>query len=191
MNDRPIIEEMSRLPRAKAPAQRSLAIGFLFGANLLLLGVAWVVSIMAYGRLPQEIPTWLSLWKSGHAWVGKSLVFFICPASQVVFFIVLLSLARIFFIKAPRTDNGNPPWDAEKTARLLGLKKEVAYLALIFVNLVFIHLQTSLILLAHRVSAGINRYYFPTLFAMIIFILGPYYRLRRKLIRTDAGDRRD
>ncbi|HOW85335.1 MAG TPA: hypothetical protein P5119_08180 [Candidatus Aminicenantes bacterium] len=182
---------MSRLPRAEVPAQRSLATGFLFGANVLLLVVVWIVSVIAYGRLPQEIPTWLSLWKSGQAWVGKSLAFFIYPASQVVSFVVLLSLARVFFIKAPRPDDGSPPWDTEKAARLLGLKKEVAYLALIFVNLVFIHLQTSLILLAHRVGAGINKYYFLSLFVMIIFIVVPYYRLRRKLIRMDAGDRQD
>lgn len=145
---------------------------------------------MAYGRLPPEIPSWLCLWKSGQAWAAKSPAFFAYPVSQAVFFVVLLTLARIFFIKEPKPEREGPPADQERTARLLGLKKEVACLALIFFNLIFIHLQTSLILLAHRVGAGVNRLYLPTLVIMIVFIIGPYYRLRRRLIRTDAGDPR-
>lgn len=182
---------MDRLPRTRGPRQRSLATGFLFAANLLLLAVVWVVSVMAYGRLPPEIPSWLCLWKSGQAWAGKSLAFFIYPVSQAAFFVVLLTLARIFFIKEPKPEREGRPADPERAARLLGLKKEVAYLALIFFNLIFIHLQTSLILLAHRVGAGVNRLYLPTLVIMIIFIIGPYYRLRRGLIRTEAGDPRE
>ena len=69
---------------------------------------------------------------------------------------------------------------------MLDLKKEVTYLALIFFNLIFIHLQTSLILLSHQIGTGINKYYFSMLI-IIIFILIPYYHIRRRMILTERS----
>jgi len=112
--------------------------------------------------------------------------FFIYPVSQVFFFFALLNLAKIFFLKAPEPRRESQPLDTEKTRRMLDLKKEVTYLALIFFNLIFIHLQTSLILLSHQIGTGINKYYFSMLI-IIIFILIPYYHIRRRMILTERS----
>ena len=58
--------------------------------------------------------------------------------------------------------------------------KEYVYLTLIFFNLIFIHVQRSIILVAHQVAEGVDKYYFYLLFA-IILVLIPYYRIRVKL----------
>ena len=71
--------------------------------------------------------------------------------------------------------------DGEKKSRLLDLKKEVVYLALIFINLIFIHLQTSLILLSHRIGEGINKFYFGMLIGVILILI-PYYYARGKML---------
>jgi len=66
-----------------------------------------------------------------------------------------------------------PSWKAK-------VKKEFIYLTMIFFNLIFIHLQRSLILLSHKIETGVDRYYFYALFS-IILILIPYYHIREKL----------
>ena len=63
-----------------------------------------------------------------------------------------------------------------------GIFKEYMFLTLIFVNLIFIHVQRSLILMARRIEMGVDKFYFYSLFG-IILILIPYYRLRIKLAR--------
>jgi len=136
--------------------RKSVVIRLLFVANLILLGVAWVMSIYRYSRLPLQVSSWLSLWKSGQPQVERSLAFFIYPICQVFIFLALLALARIFLLRAPNRGRTDRPPDPEKTKGILDLKKEVTYLALIFVNLIFIHLQTSLILLSHQIVSGIN-----------------------------------
>lgn len=45
-------------------------------------------------------------------------------------------------------------------AELTHLEREMVWLAMIFFNLVFIHVQRSLIWLAHGLSVGVNKYYF-------------------------------
>jgi hypothetical protein len=57
------------------------------------------------------------------------------------------------------------------------LQKEFILLVLIFFQLIFIHIQRSLILMAHGVEQGIRPFYFYSVFG-IILILIPYYRLR-------------
>lgn len=178
---------MNNTPGMLGPRQKSATVRWLFVANVILLGVAWVQSVYAYGRLPEEVASWLSLWKSHQLRVERSLAFFVYPVLQVFFFLVLLSLARVFFIKAPECGRESPPWDTKRARRMLDLKKEVIYLALIFFNMIFIHLQTSLILLSDEISTGINPYYFSMLIICIIFILIPYYRLRRKMIRKERS----
>ncbi len=65
------------------------------------------------------------------------------------------------------------PWKAP-------IFKEYVYLTLIFFNLIFIHLQKSLILVSHQVAQGVDKYYFYLLFG-IILVLIPYYRIRVRL----------
>ena len=172
-------------PGAAGSPKTSLTIRVLLGANLILLGMAWVLSIYGYARLPQDVPSWLALWKGGLPLAKRSLGYFVYPVFQIVFFLALLGLAKEFFLKEPKPGAEGLPLDTEGSRRLRALKREVVYLALIFVNLVFIHLQTSLTLLAHQAVTGFNRYYLAMLLVMIVFIAGPYFRIRRKIIRTE------
>jgi len=145
---------------------------WLFLADWLLLGVSWVMSVYAYSRLPQETALWLSLWRGEAVWTEKSLVFFLYPLAQTFFFFLFLFAARFIFFRESRPD---------KKAHLLDLKKEVIYLALIFINLIFIHFQTSLILLSHRIGKGINWFYFCMLIGVILMLI-PYYYTRGKML---------
>jgi len=65
---------------------------------------------------------------------------------------------------------------------LTNLKKELVLLLMIFFNLVFIHIQRSLIWLAHGRGTGVNKFYFFSLLVIILLLL-PYYRFTRNLIR--------
>lgn len=159
----------------------------LLAANLILLGVVWTVSLSAYGELPRDIASWSSVWTGRQAWVERSWAFFLYPLAQLVLAAVALSLAEIFWLRAPEDGREGLSPDPDRTRRALALRREVVYLALVFVNLLFIHLQTSRILLSHRIGNGINRVYFTALIVMIIFILGPYDRIRRKFLRADGG----
>ena len=80
---------------------------------------------------------------------------------------------------SPDVETDSPPGYREQL--LLDLRKEVAYLGLIFVNLVFIHLQTTLILVSHGLAGGINRFYFGMLL-LVLVLLVPYYRIRRRVL---------
>ncbi len=66
-------------------------------------------------------------------------------------------------------------------AELTHLEREMVWLAMIFFNLVFIHVQRSLIWLAHGLSVGVNKYYFFSLLIMILLLI-PYYRFRLSLL---------
>ena len=159
----------------------------LLAANLILLGVVWAVSLNAYGQLPPQIASWSSVWTGQPLRVERSGAFFLYPVCQVLFFVIGLGLAEIFVIRAPRPGiQGRVP-DAESAGRIRNLREEVLYLALIFFNLMFIHLQTSRILFSREIGAGINRAYFSGLVLMVIFILLPYYRLRRRIILAEKG----
>jgi hypothetical protein len=153
----------------------------LSAAGWLLLGVSWVMSVYAYTRLPQTMALWVSLWRGEAVWMEKSLLFFLYPLAQTVFFFLVLAAARILFFRQSGPDKKGPALEGEKEKHFLDLKEEVVYLALIFINLIFIHLQTSLILLSHRIGQGLNRFYFYMLFGVIIILI-PYYYARGKMI---------
>jgi hypothetical protein len=154
-------------------------------ASWLLLAVSWVMSAYAYPRLPDKVALWSSLW-SGETVIGtKSPLFFIYPIIQTLVFLAALTLARAVFFKISRPDSQESSVLTTGDVRLLDLKKEVAYLGLIFLNLVFIHLQTSLILVSHELAKGINRYYFAMLLLVLLGLI-PYYRFRRQMFRAVA-----
>jgi hypothetical protein len=160
----------------------------LLAANLVLLGVVWFVSISVYDRLPQRVLSWSSLWRGHPVLVERSWTFYLYPIAQVVLCAAWLGLAEIFFLRTPRRGGEIAPPDPAQVRREGTLRREVVYLALIFFNLLFIHLQTSLILLSREIGPGINRPYFVMLLAMLLFIPGPYYRMRLKAVRsTRAG----
>jgi hypothetical protein len=161
--------------------QKPATLRLLRAANWILLGVSWGMSLYAYARLPEEMASWPSVWQFDQAMMGKSVPFFLNPVLQTVFFFGFLALIRKLLIQEPRSPGEDEPPDDLKAGRLRGLRNEVACLALIFFNLIFIHLQTSRILVSHRLATGINKTYFIMLF-LVLIILVPYYRLRRQIL---------
>src|SRR4030066_1011312 len=130
-------------------------------APWLLLIVSWVMSVYVYHRLPDEMALWTSLWSSHVARSAKSLAFFVYPIVQTVCFLASLVLAKVVFFRAPGLNSEGRYSQSDGNERLLGLKREGAYLGLIFLNLVFIHLQSSLILVSHGLAGGGNPFFFP------------------------------
>jgi hypothetical protein len=185
MDRRLIIGSMRDVRKISAPPNGSISVRLLLAANVILIGAAWVLSVYGYRRLPPEIPSWLSLWTGGRPPVERSLGYFLYPVCQVVFFLALSGLAKISFLRTPKAGGDDRSSTMRKARRVQILKKEVVSLALIFVNLIFIHLQTSLTLLSHRIVTGFNKSYLLAIGIMIVFILGPYYRIRRKIILTE------
>jgi hypothetical protein len=125
------------------------------------------MAFYAYPRLPQKIPLWLNFFGQQTVMTDKSPLFFIYLLAQTLFFIFFLVITRII------SSRKLVPWKAP-------IFKEYVYLTLIFFNLIFIHIQRSIILAARQVAQGIDKYYFYLLFA-IILVLIPYYRIRVKL----------
>ncbi len=165
----------------RSPATKVLSL--LAFASWLLLIVSWVMAIYAYPRLPPEAAVWSSIWGGRVAWKAKSISFFVFPFAQTFLFFMLLVLAKVVFFKA------SPAWfKGESSAgradrQLTGLKREVVYLGLIFFNLVFIHLQTTLILVSHGLAEGISRFYFAMLLVVLVLLI-PYYRVRRRMLTS-------
>jgi hypothetical protein len=165
--------------------QKPATLRLLGAANWVLLGVSWGMSLYAYSRLPGEMASWQSVWRGDQAMMGKSFAFFLYPALQTILFFSLLVWIRKFFVNAPPPRHGRGFQEDPKAGRLRGLRDEVSSLALIFFNLIFIHLQTSRILVSHHLATGVNRTYFIMLF-LVLIILVPYYHLRRRIV---GGDR--
>jgi len=168
-----------RRPRFGASGNKVLAL--LAFASWLLLVVSWVMSVYAYPGLPERVALWTSVWSAEATRGERSAAFFVYPIAQTVFFLAFLTLARAVFFQAPRPDSVGRSSRVEGDERLLDLKKEVFYLGLIFLNLVFIHLQTTLILVSHGLAQGINRLYFAMLLVVLLMLI-PYYRVRRQMI---------
>ncbi len=165
------------------PPRRLGILRLLSVASWLLLLVTWVMSVYAYSRLPQDMALWKSFWVKDVLWTKKSPVFFVYPVAQTVIFFAIWSLARAFFFQMSGLEKEKPASsrDEEVEVRLLDLKKETISLVLIFFNLILIHLQTSLVLLSHRLVSGINLFYVGMLFAVLLILI-PYYAVRRRML---------
>ena len=135
--------------------------------NWVLLGTAAVMAFYAYPRLPQKIPLWLNFFGQQTIMTEKSPLFFIYLLAQTLFLIFFLVMTRKI------SSRKMVPWKSR-------IFKEYVYLNLIFFNLIFIHVQRTIILVAHQVAEGIDKYYFYLLFG-IILVLIPYYRIRIRL----------
>jgi len=154
---------------------------FLAFANMLLICAGWIMALYAYPHLPSKMPLWINFFGQQIMNTKKSLLFFIYPLAQTVFYLGFWRLSKIKH-EEKRLFGKYPLYLSERKFTLYSrLKREYVYLALIFFNLIFIHLQRSIILLAHRIEKGISEYYFYSLFG-IILILIPYYRIRTRLI---------
>jgi hypothetical protein len=130
------------------------------------------MAFYAYARLPASMPLWLNFFGQDPIISDKSPAFFIYVSVQTLLFVVFLYVIQVKHrkdrsIQSPAVQN---------------LQKEIVLLVLIFFQLVFIHVQRSLILLAHGVEKGIRPYYFYSVIC-IILILIPYYRMRLKALR--------
>jgi hypothetical protein len=148
---------------------RKRSVVLLTWANWILLGVSWGMSLRAYPKLPAGVALWLGLWKRTPVLVDKSLVFFFYPAVQLVVFLGLTVVARRVF------------FNREDGAELSNLKAEVMYLEAIFVNLLFIHFQTTLILVSYGLGRGVHLSYVAIILAVMVMLV-PYYYIRRRVL---------
>lgn len=171
------------------PRRRPATLRLLAFSGWLLLAVGWGMSVYAYAHLPPEVALWKSFWVKKVLRGEKSLLFFVYPAAQTIFFLAIRFGAGAIFLRA--RDQGKK-WrgasQEEMESRLLDLKKETLFLVLIFSSLVFIHLQTSLVLLSHRLVSGVNLFYMGMLLAVLLILI-PYYAVRRRiLLRSEIAD---
>lgn len=146
--------------------------GLLLSFNLILLGISWFMAFYAYARLPSRIPLWLNFSGVEPILSEKSLVFFIYVSVQTILFVTFISVTHIKHRRAKSIQSSS----------ILSLQKEIVLLVSIFFQLIFIHVQRSLILMAHGLEKGIRPYYFYSVIG-IILILIPYYHMRLKALR--------
>lgn len=139
----------------------------LLACNLLLLLMGWILALVAYPRLPARIALWPPLGGGEALWAAKTPLFLLLPFLQVAVFAGLFALARRR-LRRSRRPARSPVF------------REYVYLTLIFVNLIFIHLQRYLIEISHGVDQGGHSWYFLGLLAVIAMLV-PYYRIRLKL----------
>lgn len=139
--------------------------------NLILITVSWLMACYAYPKLPTKMALWINFLGQEPVSAEKSPFFFIYAFSQTL--LVIIFLAIIHF--KHRREKGRI------SSPLHDLQKEFILLILIFFQLIFIHIQRSLVLMAHGVEEGIRSYYFYSVFG-IILILIPYYRMRLKAL---------
>jgi uncharacterized membrane protein len=151
--------------------KRTLIILLIF--NLILLVISWVMAFYAYARLPARMPMWLNFFGQEPIISEKSRVFFIYVLVQT-----LLFAAFLYAVWAKHRKEGST-----KSPAVQSLQKEIVLLVSIFFQLIFIHLQRSLILLAHGVEKGIRPYYFYSVIGFILILI-PYYRMRLKALRN-------
>ena len=160
---------------------RRRTLPLLFAANALLLCLGWIMAFYTYPGLPQEMPLWLSFFGQTSILMKKSPVFFVYPFAQTFSVIGFWLLSGVKFPKKNFTKKKSGPSDEKMSNIFSNLKKEFVYLILIFFNLIFIHIQRSLILVAHDVEQGVSELYFYSLFGIILLFV-PLYRIRLKLI---------
>ncbi len=150
----------------------------LFIFNVILLILSWVMAFYAYPKLPQRIPLWLNFLGQQTIKVKKTPLFFIYPLAQNLLYLSFYFVSRNKHLQKRALKRANVYSTKARKSHISDLK-EFVYLCLIFFNLIFIHIQRSLILMAHGIEKGVDLWYFFSLFG-IILILIPYYRIRKK-----------
>lgn len=160
--------------------KKVLSLWLLAGFNFILVAMSWIMMIYAYPRLPSEIPYWLNLAGEQVIKSAKSVFFFIYPLVQT-FFITAFWLVSRIWIKKSEEESSLGKISEELFSAIKQVKIETILLALIFFNMIFIHVERSLIWLAHGLSRGVNKFYFFSLL-IILLLLIPYYRLRLSLL---------
>lgn len=153
----------------------------LLGANLLLLCLGWIVAFYTYPRLPQQMPLWLNFFGQEVIRMNKSPLFFGYPLAQTLFFVIFWLLSRVEFSKIKSSQRTLGKSHERQSSLYSNLMKEMVFLVLIFFNLIFIHLQRSLILLAYGVERGVRELYFYSLFGIILALI-PIYQIRARIM---------
>jgi hypothetical protein len=148
---------------------RKRSVVLLKWANWVLLGVSWGMSLQAYLRLSGRMAWWLSVWWKVPLLADKSPAFFAYPLIQTALYFGALSLAGRQFIGRAGTQD------------LANLRSEVTHLELIFLNILFIHFQTTVTLRSFGLGEGLNWSYLAAIAAVIVLIV-PYYELRRRIL---------
>lgn len=147
---------------------RERTVRILLVFNCILMVASWVMSFVAYSQLPVRFPLFIDFLGRPLLELDRSPIFFLSPLLQSGLFVLFL-------------------WFAQRISQRQQLKKkshilkEAFLLIFIFIQLVFIHVQRTLIYLAHQVGHGYSPVYFYGLFAIIVVLI-PYFRLRLKLL---------
>lgn len=141
--------------------------------NLLLLIAGWAMAMIAYPRLPQTTLLYINFFHQSPLRFEKTEVFFVYPLAQ-------LFLSFVFFFVSLRPKIPAKINNQQLRQRLRYLWQEQAWTALIFLNLILIHVQRSLIFLSHGLREGLQPTYFLILFVLLFFLI-PAYRLRIKM----------
>ena len=144
------------------------AVSLLLVFNGILLVASWVMSIVAFPNLPAEVPRMIDFLGRPLLAGAKSPAFFLAPALQSGLFALCAWAAGRLARRGAKAPSRGP------------ILQEAVYLGFIFVQLLFIHGQRTLIYLAHGIDRGFNPVYFYALF-LIILALFPYFRLRLKI----------
>ena len=140
-------------------------------------------ALFAYPRLPDKIPLWLNFLGGDQVFLQKkSPLFFSYAATQTVFCVLFLLTALYLINRHQKKQKRSPSATKENKISTDLFAEELALLALIFFNLVFIHIQTSLIYLSYKLERGFNQYYFLMIFAVILMLI-PYFRLRVRMVK--------
>lgn len=141
--------------------------------NGLLLIAGWAMAIVAYPRLPSTILLYINFFHQSPLRFEKTGVFFVYPLAQ-------LFLSFVFCFVSLRPKIAAKINNHHLRQRLQHLWQEQAWTALIFFNLILIHVQRSLIFLSHGLREGLQPTYFLILFVILFFLI-PAYRLRIKM----------
>ena len=150
---------------------KNKSIRILFVFNCILIVTGWALAIYSYPRLPDQIPLWINFMGQPLILAEKSPAFFVYPIVQTLFVFLFMGIAELLSSR-------------EKEEWKKKLLKDHVLLSLIFFNLIFIHVLSSLVLLARQIRGGINRTYFFMIFIVILLLI-PYYRMRKKLLAKE------
>jgi hypothetical protein len=136
--------------------------------NIVLIATGWILAIYSYPRLPGMIPLWLNFLSTPVILVPKSPLFFIYPAVQTLFAVLFISLPGLEAVQKSQK------WGKPKL-------REFVYLVLIFFQVIFIHIQRSLIFSAHNIQQGVDEFYFLFLLVIILLLI-PFFRFRERVL---------
>jgi hypothetical protein len=137
---------------------------FLVALNIVLLAAAWTMALYAYPRIPAVMAAPVSLLGLRLGSKTKSFLFYLCPVVQTLLTMAAVIVGRVAALRA-------------RDARRAALCREHVALAMIFVNVIFIHFERNVISLAAVGQSSINTAYLVAL-AVIVFLIYVIYRLR-------------